>query len=366
MNAGARRPRVLLFAGGPLDRQDTADTQLAAAVAEAVADVDFTWFARRPHRGGGLPAECGRPVPLAVPHGLPRLVRLPLTAVAGAVVARRVDLVHAVLPVDDAFPPLSRLWPPLLRGRPVLHTVTGVRDPRLLRRSRPLGRTVAQSEATAGELSAAGFGRVPVVPPVVRLERWPYMPRPSGPTPRVLVVGYDGPHGGAEEAVMAAGVAVRAGARFRLTLLRPRPGHRPRADDSSVLALAGREGLRNVEVLGHVADMRPLIASADVVLFMPGVPGIKPEVPMTVLEALSTGRPVILGDDHPQFAALGDTVLRAPVGDAHRTGHLLRQLLDRPHWWQVLSEQGRARVEDRFGPRAFAEQYTRIYTELLG
>lgn len=365
MTAGARRPRVLLLTSGPLDFHEGVDTQLAAAVADAVTDVDFVWFGRWPRRGGPRPVGRGRPVPLPAMEGMPRILERLLMAAAGALVARRVDLVHAVLAVDEGFPLFSRLWPPLLRGKPVLHTVPGVRDPRLPFRSRPLGQTVALSSATAKDLSAAGFGHVQVVPPVVRLDRWPYTPRPSGPTPKVLVVGYPGPHGGVEEAVMAAAVATRAGARFRLTVaLRSRHGDRVSAPESSVLALAEREGLEDVEVLGYVPDMREVVASADVLLLVPRVLDIRPEVPLTVLEALSTGRPVILGD-HPQFVALGDTVLRAPVGDTRRTGHLLRQLLDRPHWWQVLSERGRATVEDRFGPERFAAQYSRLYRELL-
>lgn len=365
MTAEARRARVLLLTSGPLDRRNGADTELATAVAEAVTDADFTWFTRWPWRRGHRPVVRGRPVPLPAHDLLPQGLKRLQTGAAGAVLARRVDLVHVVLAIDDAFPLFSRLWPPLLRGTPVLHTVPGVHNPRLPRRSRPLGQTVALSSATAKELSAAGFGHVLVVPPVVRLDQWPYMPRPSGPTPRVLVIGHHGPHGGAEEAVLAAGVAARAGARFRLTLaLRPRPGHHVRAYGASVLALAEREGLRDVEVLGYVPDMRELVASADVLLFVPRVLGVKSDIPLTVLEALSTGRPVIVGD-HPQFAALGDTVLRAPVGDARRTGHLLRQLLDRPHWWQVLSELGRATVEERFGPERFAARYARLYRELL-
>ncbi|MFF8289420.1 glycosyltransferase [Streptomyces sp. NPDC016309] len=361
MTPGARRPRVLLLARGPLEGGEGPDIQLAAAVAHAVTDVDFTWFTRWPHRGGPRAVDRGRAVPFPALDGLQQ----PLTIAAGAVLARRADLVHAVLAVDDGFPLLSRLWPPLLRGRPVLHTVPGVQDARLLRRSRPIGRTVALSAATARELGAAGFGPVRVVPPAIRLDRWPFTPRPSGPTPRVLVVGCH-PHGGAEEAVMAAGVAARAGSRFRLTLaLRPRPGHRARSAEPSLSALAEREGLREIEVLGQVPDMPGLMASADVLLFVPRVLGARSELPLTVLEALSTGRPVILAD-HPQFAVLGDTVLRAPAGDARRTGHLLRQLLDRPHWWQVLSEQGRTTVEERFGPERCAAQYTLLYRELLG
>ncbi|MFF8831116.1 glycosyltransferase family 4 protein [Streptomyces sp. NPDC015131] len=366
MTAGGRRPRVLLLTSGPLDRPSAADTRLAAAVAESVTDADFTYFARWPSRGAPRPVERGRPVPWPAPDGSPGVPPPLLTAVVGAALARRADLVHAVLDVDEDFAAYARLLPRLLRGRPVVHTVPGVADPRLLRGARPLGRTVALSAGTARELGAAGFGGVQVVPPAVRLERWPFTARSPGPTPRVLALGRHGPHGGAEEAVRAAGAATRAGARFRLTLaLRPYGDRRARAQDAApVRELAEREGLRDVEVLGRVPGMRDLVVSADVLLYLPGPPGLRPEVPLTVLEALSTGRPVILGD-HPEFAALGDAVLRAPVGDAARTGRLVRQLLDRPHWWQVLAEQGRAAVEERFGPRRCAEEYGRLYREAV-
>ncbi|MFJ8648651.1 glycosyltransferase [Streptomyces sp. NPDC093546] len=368
MDARARRPRVLLLTGGPLDGRDDADTELAAALLDSVPDVEFTWFTRWPPRGAPRTVSRvppGRAVPVLSLDGVPRPRQRLQISVAAAVLARRADLVHAVLAIGEAYPLSSRLWPPLLAGRPVLHTVTGVHDARLLRRARPLGRTVTLSSATARQLSTAGFGPVVVVPPVVRLDQWPLMPRPMGPTPKVLVTGRHGRGGGAEEAVRAAAVAARAGARFRLTLaLRARPGEDARALDEEVRGLAEREGLRDVEVLGYVDDMRPLVASADLLLHVPWELTDTTDIPPTVLEALSTGRPVILSD-RPEFAALGDTVLRAPIGDARRTGHLLRQLLERPHWWQVLSEQGRATMEERFAPERFGAQYARLYEELL-
>ncbi|MET9432431.1 glycosyltransferase [Streptomyces sp. NPDC003036] len=368
MDARARRPRVLLLTGGPLDGRDDADTELAAVLLDAVPDVEFTWFTRWPPRGAPRTVSRvppGRAVPVLSLDGVPRPRQRLQISVAAAVLARRADLVHAVLTIGEGYPQSSRLWPPLLAGRPVLHTVTGVHDARLLRRARPLGRTVALSSATARQLSTAGFGPVVVVPPVVRLDQWPLMPRPTGTTPKVLVTGCHGRGGGAEEAVRAAAVAARAGARFRLTLaLRARPGEDARALDEEVRGLAEREGLRDVEVLGYVHDMRSLVASADLLLHVPWELTGRTDIPLTVLEALSTGRPVILSD-HPEFAALGDTVLRAPIGDARRTGRLLRQLLERPHWWQVLSEQGRATMEERFAPERFGAQYARLYEELL-
>ncbi|MET7619746.1 glycosyltransferase [Streptomyces sp. NPDC005408] len=350
-----------------MDGQEGADIQLAAAVAHAIPDVDFTWFRRWPARGSGPPRGVprGRAVPVVSWDGIPHVQQRLQVAAASAVLAHRVDLVHAVMTIADGYPAFSRFWPRLVGRCPVLHTVPGVRDPVLLRRARPVGRTVALSASTAKELTAAGFGHVLVVPPLVRLDQWPARPRQVGQVPMVLVTAHYDPGGGADEAVAAAAVATRAGARFRLVLaMRGRPRQNLRALSDALRAHAEREGLGDVDVRGYVEDMQSLLERADVLLFVPRLLGAKADIPLTVLEALATGRPVIVSD-HAQFAALGDTVLRAPIGDFRRTGHLLRQLLDRPQWWQILAERGRGTVEERFGPEPFRWQYTRLYRELL-
>jgi glycosyltransferase involved in cell wall biosynthesis len=238
-------------------------------------------------------------------------------------------------------------------------------DPRYLERAHSLGVTIALSEATAQSLRFAGFGDVRVVPPGIPLERWPRRPRRSG-TPTVLFAGHYDPGAGATEAVLAAGAAVRAGSRFRLVLaMRRRPGQNEQALRSELMALARREGLRDVSVYGYVGDMPALIDSSDVLLFTARTLGGKADIPLTVLEALATGRPAILSD-LPQFASLGDAVARAPVGDCQAAGLLLARLLDQPRFWEDLVERGRSLVEARFGARPFAEQHERVYRELLG
>ncbi|WP_432250594.1 glycosyltransferase [Streptomyces sanyensis] len=259
-------------------------------------------------------------------------------AAVGAAASHRVDLVHAVIPVGGGFATFSRLWPRLAARRPVLHTVPSVVDPAHLWGARPLGRTVAMSAATAQVLAAAGFGPVDVVGPVLRLGPWPPRPRARRTPPMVLALG----DGGAEEALLAAGVATRAGARFQLVLVangQGGGGHAGRPDEDALRAIAAREGLLDMEVLRRISDMPGLLAAADVLLYVPRALVGRADVPAPVLQALATGRPVILSD-LPQFAALRDTVLRGPVADPHRTGHLLRELLDRPWWWEHLAERG--------------------------
>jgi glycosyltransferase involved in cell wall biosynthesis len=285
-------------------------------------------------------------------------------AAAGAVFARRADLVHAVMTIGGGFPIFSRLGRYLLGDRPVIHTVPGVRDVGLLEATRPLGVTVALSDTTASELRAAGFGDVRVIPPAVALERWPRQPRPGG-MPVVLFAGHHDAGGGAPEALAAAGAAARAGAQFRLMLaMRGRPGQDVRSLNHGLMVQARQEALSQVEVVGHVSDMDRLLTAADVLLFPPTALSGKADVPLTVLEAMATGRPVILSD-LPQFAMLGDAVVRAPAGNSELTGRLLVTLLRQPLYWNAIAERGRATVAERFGPERFAKRYLQLYQELM-
>ncbi|MFF3605064.1 glycosyltransferase family 4 protein [Streptomyces sp. NPDC002463] len=356
------RPRVLLLTGGPLDGAEGGAVRLAGDVLGALPNVDFVWFARWPNRRQEAP-ERGRPVRILsrdVP-GVPARVQ---SALAGALFARRVDLVHVFLTVGRTFPLLSRLRPLLFGGRPVVHTVPGVPDNRFPAHGRSLGTTVALSESMARRLRAADFGDVRVVPPMIALDAWPYLPRPEG-FPSVLFAGHHDPHGGAETAIEAAAEAHREGARFRLVLaMRGRPGQDTATLDEALRERAGAAGLPDVEVRGYVEDMHALLASVQVLLYPPVVLGGNPDIPFTVLQALATGRPSILSD-LPQFADFGHAVLRAPAGDGRRTGQQLAWLLDQPRSWDMLAERGRALVEDHFGPERFAARYAALYRELL-
>jgi glycosyltransferase involved in cell wall biosynthesis len=365
VTATGRRPRVLLLTSGPLDGHRGADTDLAMTLLERLGEVRYSWFRKWPRPDDRVRALPGRPLPIGSLDGEPRVPERLQAAAYALALARRSDLVHALITVGPGFPAASRAWPALVGDRPVLHTVPGVMDPALLPRSRPLGLTVALSRTTAQALRTAGFGDVRVVPPVVRLDRWPQVPRPPGDTPTVLVTGHHDPRGGSGEAVAAAAVARRAGARFKLVLaLRGRPGQDVRALEGALRAQAYREGLPDTEVLGHVDDMQALLAAADVLLYLPRSTGGKADVPLTVLQALATGRPVVLSE-LPQFLPVRDVVLRAEPGDSEHAGFLLADVLARPRWWRSLAERGRAAVEARFAEAGFAAEYARLYEELL-
>ncbi|WP_079077779.1 glycosyltransferase [Streptomyces sp. CdTB01] len=358
-------PRVLLLTSGPLEGQEGADIQLAATIAETVPGVEYLWFTRWPSRGRPRRIDHGHAYPVASWDGLPHVRQRMQVATASAVLAHRVELIHAVLTIGAGYPLFSQLWAPLLAARPVLHTVPGVREPAALRRCHPLGPTVALSQATAAQLRRAGFGDVRTVPPPVRLDRWPRRARPDHAVPVVLVTGNHDPAGGTAEALAAGAVAAGAGARFRMVMaLRGRAGQDARALNAALRARAAAEGITGVAVLGNIDDMPSLMASVDVLLYIPRRLNGKADIPLTVLEALATGRPVILSD-HPQFRSLGDAVLRSPVGDPGHAGRLLYRLLRQPALWDALAERGRSVVELRFGVDRFRAHYAGLYKEML-
>ncbi|MGW1142176.1 glycosyltransferase [Streptomyces zhihengii] len=357
-------PRVLLLTAGPLDGPETPGTDLARELLGTVPHVEYAWFRRwwgRVRRAGEVPG--GQGVSVISREGAPSpAVRLQILT-AAVLSARRTDLVHAVLPVGPGFAAFSRMWPRLAGRRPVLHTVPAAVESADLADCRPLGRTVALSEATARQLAEAGFGDVRVVNPSIRLDLWPLRRRQERTPPMVLAIG----DGGTEEAMLSAGVAARAGARFQLVLALTGDGPgaaASRPPEDLLRGIAAREGLLDMEVLRHIGDLPGLLAAADVLLYVPRRMTGRADVPPMVLRALATGRPAILSD-LPEFAGLSDTVLRTPPADPHHTGHLLRQLLDRPWWWDRIAERGRATVAGRFGPDRCAAAYTRLYRELL-
>ncbi|MEV4940773.1 glycosyltransferase family 4 protein [Streptomyces zaomyceticus] len=363
MRHGERRPRVLLLTSSPLDGAEGCDVRLATDVLGTLPEVDFVWFSQWPgHRQS--PPERGRPVRVLSRDGVPHIPERAQSALFGAFQARRVDLVHAFLTVGRTFPAFSWLRPLLLGRGPVVHTVPGVMDTGYLNRVRPLGTTVALSESMARRLRASDFGDVRVIPPMIGPDEWPYLPRPKG-FPVVLFAGHHDPNGGAETAIDAAAEAVRAGARFHLVLaMRGRPGQDNAMLDEALRERAGAAGLTDFEVRGYVDDMHALLAGVHLLLFPPVVLGGKADIPLTVLQALASGRPAILSD-LPQFADFGHAVLRAPAGDARRTGQQLAWLLDQPRSWDVLADRGRTLVEDHFGPERFAARYGALYRELL-
>jgi len=182
----------------------------------------------------------------------------------------------------------------------------------------------------------------------------------------LFFAGHAGPDGGTHQAIEVAARVARGGLHVRLVLaLRTRPGQDHSTELAAAEAAARGAGLADVQVHGKIEAMTDALAAADVVLFNPPrLDGGKADVPLTVVEALATGRPVV-ATRLPQLAALSDVLVQVPAGAAEEAAEAVRLLLTDPAAWQERSQNGRDAVERRFSAEQMCRAYAEIYAELL-
>jgi glycosyltransferase involved in cell wall biosynthesis len=362
------RSRVALVTSHPLSTPwDSADKHIAEAVARGLPEYRFVSVRRAGTSGQEVP---GHRVPILSRTGRPGLVEsIQIGAFALGSLAF-VDLVHAVVTIGPGFSRLARFLdavPARLR-RPVVHTAPGVVDPSALAprvaAAPSLGTTVVLSERSAQILRAVGFPDVRVIPPSLPLQRWPFTPRPTG-EPVVLFAGHYDEGGGVETAVEAfAASSLRDRARLVLAM-RARPGQDEARLAERVLARARARalGLDRVEVCGHVVDMPALIRAATVVILPAATLAGKADIPLVLLEAMASGRPVI-ASDLPTLAVLGEAAaLVRPQG--RDTARAIDDVLTQDNVWSERASAGRRFVEREFSETAVARLYADIYAELL-
>ncbi len=109
--------------------------------------------------------------------------------------------------------------------------------------------------------------------------------------------------------------------------------------------------------------MARLLAAADVFLLT----SISEGIPLTVIEAMSAGLPVVSTavGGVGEIVVDGESGLLAPAGDDRGlAGHVLR-LGDDPELRRRLGEQGRERARARFSEEQMHAGYLRLYREML-
>jgi glycosyltransferase involved in cell wall biosynthesis len=361
-----RRKRALLLTSHPVDARDGADKELAIAIVKGIPDVEFTWFGRSSMKGRE-PLDAGRRVPLLSRTGMPGTLERAQAAGWGLALERRVDLLHAVLTVGPGFGRYTALRDRLLgrARRPAVHTVPAVADPSALAGAAPLGTTVALSASTADLLRGAGFPDVRLIAPGVDLDRWTPRPRQSRGIPVVAFAGHYDPGGGLEESIAAlADLAGEGRELSALFLMRPRPGQDEAVEAERLRQRVRRAGIARVRVQGRTPDMPAAIAGVDVLLLPARQLQGKADVPLTVLEAMATARPVVVSD-LPQMAALGEAATRVPAGDVPALATAIGGLLDQTQRWDAVAAAGLDLVRREFSVTSMVARYTDLYAELL-
>jgi glycosyltransferase involved in cell wall biosynthesis len=121
-------------------------------------------------------------------------------------------------------------------------------------------------------------------------------------------------------------------------------------------------GLDGVELLGSRGDPADLIAACDAVALLSEAEAL----PMSILEAMALGRPVVTTDvgGAAEAVADGETGIVVPPCDTEAAAAALAQLAADPARAQAMGERGRARQRERYGGEAMVAGYWRALEEV--
>ena len=93
----------------------------------------------------------------------------------------------------------------------------------------------------------------------------------------------------------------------------------------------------------------------------------KEGLPYSCLEAMSAGLPVVATrcGGAEELVVDGDTGLLVPVGDPARLGEAITSVISDPEAMKKMGDAGRRRVETYFSGQACAEQFEKLYRNIL-
>jgi len=128
-------------------------------------------------------------------------------------------------------------------------------------------------------------------------------------------------------------------------------------DQASRLGVAGA-----VRWLGQVADVRPLLAAADVVV----MPSLAEGLGVAAIEAMAAGRALVASNvgGLPELLADGEQGLLVPPGDPRALGAALARVLGDGALRTRLGDAGRRRAQD-FSTAAMARGTEAVYERAL-
>lgn len=223
-----------------------------------------------------------------------------------------------------------------------------------------IDRFIAVSNAIAAHLDGVfriPQGKIRVVHNSVELDRFncpPDAARREAHPPIVLTVGRLDHQKGQTYLLEAAARLPEA----RFVLAGDGPDRTVLEEQAQRLNIADR-----VDFLGYRQDIPDLLAGCDVFV----LPSLYEGLPLSVLEAMAAGKPVIATAIAGTDEAVTDRVtgILVPPRQPRPLAEAIRELVDDPRLAQRLANAGRARVWESFSAEAMVRGVTQIYDEIL-
>ena len=141
-------------------------------------------------------------------------------------------------------------------------------------------------------------------------------------------------------------------------------GEKTEGDLASIRAKATELGVsQHIRFLGRREDAIAFIAACDVYVNPADVEGL----PVTILEALALGRPVVATSvgGVPSIVRDGETGVLVPPGDPDAIAHAISWMVDNPQTATAYGERGRSLIEQHHGIEQMVRKTEAIYEGIL-